>query len=131
MRAILISALAFGAASCATYEREPGPVGPELAAETASRLAGQPQSCVPQRDLEGNRTVDDGDAIIFSGGGNLIYVNRPPGGCPTLRFGRTLVTRSTTGQLCRGDIVDVVDLTSGMHYGSCGLGDFVPYRRAD
>ncbi|HEY6917218.1 MAG TPA: hypothetical protein VI381_06205 [Allosphingosinicella sp.] len=94
-------------------------------------MAGPPESCVSLRNLQGNRTVDDGDAIIFSTTGDTIYVNRPAGGCPSLRFGRTLVTKTTTGSLCRGDIARVVDLQSNMEQGSCGLGDFVPYRKTD
>ena len=34
-----------------------------------------------------------------------------------------------TGQLNHRNIVTVFDPTSGIEYGSCGLGDFVPYRR--
>ena len=130
MRAILVSIAAFGAASCATYDdREPGPMGPELTEAVAGRVAGEPQSCVSLRDLDGNRSVDNGDAIIFDGRGGVIYVNRPPAGCPSLRFGRTLVTVTPSTQLCRGEIANVVDLTSNFSHGSCGLGDFVPYRR--
>lgn len=107
------------------------PPGPELAAAISGHTPGKPGSCVIQRDLQGNRSVDNGAAIIFDGPGNLIYVNRAPGGCPSLRFGRTLVTKTTTGSLCRGDIVDIVDLSTRAHYGSCSLGDFVPYRKVE
>jgi len=130
MRAVLIPALAVLAASCATSETDTAEIGPELRAEIAGRVAGPPRACVPQRDLASNRTVDNGDAIIFGArGGDLIYVNRPKGGCPSLRFGRTLVTRTTSGSLCSGEIVSVVDLQSDFQQGSCGLGEFVPYRR--
>jgi hypothetical protein len=37
--------------------------------------------------------------------------------------------RSTSTQLCRGDIATVMELTSRTTYGGCGLGDFQPYRR--
>jgi len=84
-------------------------------------------ACVPIRNLGGNRTV--GDAIVFGGGQRRIYVNHPPGGCPDLRSGRSLTFHATTGQLCRGDIVTVVDLISGTSFGGCGLGDFTPYDR--
>jgi len=131
MRAVLIPALAALVGSCATAAPEPGEMGPELRAELAGRVAGRPRACVQQRDLTGNRTVDNGDAIIFgTRRSDLIYVNRPRGGCPSLRFGRTLVTRSTTGSICSGEIVRVVDLQSNFEQGSCGLGEFVPYRRA-
>ncbi|QPQ54654.1 hypothetical protein IC614_10010 [Allosphingosinicella flava] len=131
MRALLIPIAALTAA-CSTYPDAPpnAATDSELATELAGRAAEVPRSCVSQRDLRSNRTVDNGAAILFSGPGDRIYVNRPPAGCPFLDSGRTLVAKSTTGQLCRGDIVDVVDLTSGMHYGSCGLGEFVPYRKA-
>jgi hypothetical protein len=68
--------------------------------------------------------------ILFEGStGRTVYVNRPPGGCPELNPFRALRIKTTTGQLCRGDIVSVFDATSGIEYGSCGLGDFVEYRK--
>lgn len=100
----------------------------ELSVALAGRAPGPAVSCVSLRDIRGNRSVGEG-AILFEGVGGTVYVNRPPAGCPDLRETRTLITRTTTGQLCRGDIATVSDLTSGMQYGSCGLGDFTPYRR--
>ncbi len=99
-----------------------------LAEELRGRTAGQTTSCVQQRTLRGNRSVGE-SAILFEGPGNVIYVNRPPAGCPELDTGRALVTRTISNQLCRGDIATVVDPVSGITYGSCGLGDFTPYRR--
>ena len=91
--------------------------------------AGPPVSCVNLRDLRGNRSVGEG-AILFEGTSSAtLWVNRPAGGCPVLDFGRTLVTHTTTSQLCRGDIADVVDPVAHIGYGGCGLGDFTPYRR--
>jgi hypothetical protein len=94
----------------------------------AGRTAGAPVGCVNLRDLRGNRSIGDG-AILFEGPGGLVYVNRPAGGCPDLNSGRTLVTRTPSGRLCSGDIATVVDPVSRVNYGSCGLGEFVPYRR--
>jgi hypothetical protein len=91
--------------------------------------AGPPVSCVNLRDLRGNRSVGEG-AIIFEGTSSArLWVNRPAGGCPSLDFGRALVTRTTTSQLCRGDIAEVIDPVAHIAEGSCGLGDFTPYRR--
>jgi hypothetical protein len=91
--------------------------------------SGPPVSCVNLRDLRGNRSVGEG-AIIFEGTSSAtLWVNQPAGGCPTLDFGRALVTHTTTTQLCRGDIADVVDPVAHIGYGGCGLGDFTPYRR--
>jgi hypothetical protein len=102
----------------------------QLSAELAGRVqAGPPQSCVSQRNLGGNRSVGE-EAIIFGDrSSRLLYVNRPAAGCPELNSGRALKTRTTTNQLCSGDIVDVFDPVTGISYGSCGLGEFTPYRR--
>ena len=40
-----------------------------------------------------------------------------------------LVTRSFTGQLCRGDIVRTVDRFNGFPSGACTFGEFIPYSR--
>lgn len=100
----------------------------QLGEALAGRSAGPAIACVNQRHLRGNRSIGEA-AVLFEGVGSTVYVNRPPGGCPLLNLGRTLVTRTIGTQLCRGDIVSVVDMTSGMHLGSCALGEFTPYRR--
>ncbi len=94
----------------------------------AGRSEGPAVSCVSQRNLRNSRSIGEG-VILFEGPGGTVYVNRPPGGCPNLNFGRTLTTQTTGSQLCRGDIATVIDTNSGMAFGGCGLGDFVPYRR--
>ena len=123
------SGLAALAGGCA-MSADPGPspaAESELARALDGRVAGAPVSCVRLADLGGNRSA--GDAIIFDGHGSRLYLNRPSGGCPSLAFGRALRVRSSTGQLCRGDIVAVFDPTTGTDYGGCGLGDFIPYER--
>lgn len=104
----------------------------EANAETdalAGWTPGTPVSCVNLRELRGNRSIGEG-AILFEGrGNNLVYLNRPAGGCPTLGPGQALRTNTTGTQLCRGDIVDVIDTATGIQNGGCGLGDFVPYTR--
>jgi hypothetical protein len=100
-----------------------------LATALAGRTAGAPVTCVSMPSLRGNRSV--GDAIVFDGPGDTIYVNRPGGGCPDLRNGRALQTNTYGSQLCRGDIVRVFDPGTGIEYGGCGLGDFTPYTRAN
>jgi hypothetical protein len=90
--------------------------------------AGPPVSCVSMRTLQGNRSIGEG-AIVFDGPSGRKWVNRPPAGCPSLEFGRALQVRTSSSQLCRNDIVTVLDPVSGSQYGSCGLGDFEPYRR--
>jgi hypothetical protein len=101
----------------------------DLAAALSGRTAGLPQDCVNEHDLGDNRTYGR-SIILFSGRTDeVVYVNRLPVGCPGLDFGRALKTRTTTSQLCRGDVVTVLDPASGAEYGSCSLGEFTPYRR--
>ena len=110
---------------------------PRLSAETESRLAaelegyvpdGSAVSCVRSPDLQGNRSIGP-DAIIFSGSAGRKWVNHTRGSCPSLEFGRALRFRTTSTQLCSGDIATVFEPTTGIEYGGCALGDFTPYRR--
>ena len=96
----------------------------------AGKVAGQPVDCLPTYRTNDMSIIDD-NTILFRDGRNLVYRNDPPGGCsPMSRSGYTLLTRSSSSQTCRGDIVRVVDLTSHITVGSCSLGDFIPYRAA-
>ena len=99
-----------------------------LAKALDGKVAGAPRACLGQpytRDM----TVVDEHTILFRDG-RTTWRNDPPGGCSNLgRPGYAMVTRLFGSQYCRGDIVHVVDTSSGMFAGSCGLGDFVPYSR--
>jgi hypothetical protein len=132
MKKLLFLACAAGLAGCTANDEDVGGRADgeaTLAAELADyEPAGDAQSCVQLRTLGGNRSAGEG-AIIFDGPGRRIYVNRPPAGCPELRHGRSLQIRTSSGQLCRGDIATVFDPAGGFTYGACGLGDFTPYER--
>lgn len=102
----------------------------QLAEELQGRVqAGPPQSCVSSRTLGGNRSVGEGAIIFRTQGSNLVYVNRPPAGCPEIGVGRAIRVRTTSSQLCAGDIAEVFDPVQNFSYGGCGLGEFTPYRR--
>ena len=127
----LAIAAAGGLAGCAATE------SPEVSAAPDRRLiaeldgyepAGPAVNCVRMPDLQGNRSVGR-DAIVFSGSGNRKWLNRTRGSCPSLEFGRALRLRTTSTQLCSGEIASVFDPSTGVEYGSCALGDFTPYRR--
>ena len=118
--------LVLGCAAAAPVAMSKAPRG-SLERQLAGRIAGHPQSCVPQRNLRSSHA--SGDDIIYEGPGTSLYVNHTSGGCNS-EAGRSLVTVNTTGSLCRGDIVRSVDPVSGTDWGTCTLGDFVPYRRA-
>ena len=98
----------------------------ELAAELRGRVAGQPQSCVPRRELGGNRAIGH-SGILFNGTGrSLVYVNEAA--CPELSPFLAIRTRSPSARLCAGDIAEIFDPVSGVTVGACALGRFTPYR---
>ena len=72
--------------------------------------------------------VDDG-TVVFRDSARRVYRNDFRGGsCSNLGGGHyALLTKSSGSGLCSGDIAQVVDLSSGITFGSCVLGDFVPY----
>ncbi len=94
----------------------------------SGKVAGAPQACLPFYRSDDMIVVDD-RTILFRDGSRRIWRNDPVGGCSGLgRPGTALVTRSFGGTgLCRGEIANIVDTTSGMFVGSCSLGDFVPF----
>jgi hypothetical protein len=102
---------------------------PEAALATAiqGREAGAPVQCIDLHRIRNSRIID-GTAIIYDAGG-VIYVNRPTNGAEELNQWDTMVTRTSTSQLCNVDTVTMVDRTSHSFSGVVFLGDFVPYRR--
>lgn len=139
MKTILaLSAAALASAACtynaspeagARYEARQAEKAAALADVLQGRTAEPTVSCVNERDLAGNRSYGEG-VILFEGRTNsVVYVNRPPAGCPELDYGRALRVRVPSTRICEGDIVTVFDPVSRIDYGSCGLGPFTPYRR--
>src|ERR1700752_2794192 len=85
----------------------------KLAKALAGRTAGPPVSCIGN-SRGSEMTVVDDYTILFKEGGT-VYVQKPQGGCQGIGNGfYTLVTRiNGSSRLCRGQIGDVVDRTSG------------------
>ena len=95
---------------------------------TAGKVAGRPMTCLPH-SRAGNMVPIDNRTVVFKDG-SRVYVNHLIGECSLLKSGfYTLVTRSSGTGLCRGDIADVADLSTGSVLGSCAIGDWVPYTR--
>ena len=89
----------------------------------------QPTQCIGQ--YQTRQVTAYGPTIVYTLSPRLKYVSETQGGCETIgQRGRNdiLVTRTTTGQLCAGDIAQTVDRVSGFFTGSCSFGPFVPYR---
>lgn len=121
--AVTIALLGIGSAAAAP--NEPGEA--KLTRALQNRKAGRPRDCLSLRYTQSS-TVIEGTAIVFESAGTL-YVNRPASGAESLSELRTLLTRSLTGELCRGEAVGMLDTSTGIETGAIILGQFVPYRR--
>ena len=101
-----------------------------LAALTAGKIAGPALSCLPSYRRNDMIVIDE-NTIVFRDGSRRLYVNHMNGGCNGLEYGNNaLVTRTTSTQLCRGDIAEVLDTAARIPIGGCVFGDFVPYTTA-
>lgn len=101
----------------------------ELAKLLAGRVAGQPVSCIQQRAIQSAEVID-GTAIVYRDG-NRLYVNRPRNGAASLERDDILLTDTHSSELCSIDVVRLIDRSSRFERGFVGLGQFVPYVRAD
>lgn len=93
----------------------------------AGLVPGTPKQCIDQRRFFDTQRV--GDTILYKYSRREIYRTDTSGGCFGMRSGDAIVTRTTTGSICRGDIVRTIDLASRVPSGSCVFGAFIPYKR--
>jgi hypothetical protein len=106
------------------------PTGEERLAKTlAGTTPGKPQSCFSTTLGRADSQTIEGVGILYKSG-RTYWLNRFEGGCPQLDQFSFLVTRTPTGQFCRGDIAQVVSQGTSIPRGSCIFGDFTPYTRA-
>ena len=94
----------------------------------AGKAPGKPISCLSHYRSNDMVVIDD-STVVFKNG-RTVYRNDFQGGaCSNLGRGSyAMLTRTSGGLgLCRGDIAEILDTSSGMTVGSCVLGDFVPY----
>ena len=125
---IMIASAALLASACATTvsARDQTP-DPAFAKAIAGKVAGTPLSCISVLDTRDSTTYRN--AIVYRVNSKLSYVN-DLGQCPFLRNDNILVTNIRGSQVCRGDIVNMVDRSSSFPSGSCSFGDFVPHKSA-
>jgi len=128
--ALLIPAMLAGCAAGA--DAPPGTTNPKQLAEIADALKGltpgEPVTCIDQTRVRDVKKFEG--TILYQYSSREIYRNDVNGGCQGLRYGDIIVSRTTTNQLCRGDIIHTVSPGApGFPSGSCSLGSFVPYTR--
>ena len=102
----------------------------ELASALSGRVAQAPVKCLPNYRTTQQQVIDD--STILYREGRTVYVQKPRNTCYGLASGAyTLVTKSYgVGQICDGDISQLVDLRTGMIGGACVFGPFTPYMKA-
>lgn len=112
-------------AACATNGGYAGPSD-----KTASRLAdfertGETTECLGVNLLRSVDALDQRHFLVRTVG-NDYYLNEPSGACIGAGRGNTRIQYALggTNQLCRNQIVTIVDNTSSVTVGSCGLGPF-------
>ncbi|HUE79894.1 MAG TPA: hypothetical protein VMN38_09720 [Sphingomicrobium sp.] len=131
MRSVSLVILTLALGACSTT---PQPMGRSAEADAhlqeliAGKVPGQGRACLPHYRAN-NMVVIDDNTVVFDSG-RTVYRNDFQGGaCSRLGSGFYAMLTKTSGGtgLCRGDIAQVVDTTTGITVGSCVLGDFVPY----
>jgi hypothetical protein len=130
MRHFTIVTLAAVLAGCSASAVEPvrsEKAQTRLAEALAGKAAGKPVSCLPPGKSWHTNVIDD-NTILFENG-STVYRQDPAGGCSPIGSGSyALLTKTSLSSICQGDIARVIDTTTGITVGSCGLTEFVPYR---
>jgi hypothetical protein len=99
----------------------------ELAKLLEGRVAGPPVNCISLSQVQGTRVIDH-TAIVYDFG-TTIYVNYPRGSANSLSSDDILLTKTYSTQLCKMDIVRMVDRTGHFPKSFVSLGQFIPYKR--
>lgn len=95
----------------------------------AGKVAGETRSCIRRRDAERQEIIDDRTVIYRISRDRLIRGDLSPA-CTGLDRNSTMIRRSTSLDICRGEIFEVRDAGTGFQQGSCIYGDFTEYRAA-
>ncbi len=118
-----VAVLACASAACASTDSY------EMSEEAAARLAefdrtGEYRSCLGLRQISQIKALDERTFLVRVGV-NDYYLNQLSSSCTGAdnSFNRLQYTTSQS-QLCRNEIITVVDNTTGFTVGACGLNDF-------
>ena len=129
LTALALSGCAMSPAETARYERAQEADRAALAQKLAGLRPAETTDCLDNFRTTPASLSANGPALVYRVSDRLTYVNDTSGGCEAVERGDILVTRSNSGQLCRGDIGHTVSPGSQMPSGSCALGSFTAYRR--
>ena len=100
----------------------------KLDAALAGYHPGRELTCIQHRDFTDTKRF--GQTILYYVGRNTIYRTDTGQGCAdALDRDDIIVTQSTIGDYCRGQIITMIDRTSHFQTGACTFGSFVPYTK--
>ena len=118
---VVLAALALPACTQQDAESAPSSKVP------AARVVGDLVSCVSLSQIRSSRVHDD-RTIDFEMTGGRVYRNTLPNRCPGLGAEEAFTYETSLSQLCKVDIIYVLDRSGGgvRRGAGCGLGDFVP-----
>lgn len=128
--AIILGAAMLGSCSTAPASPTGAQAEEQLARVLAGKTAGPATSCMPEYKTSLPSVIAP-RAIAFRASPGLVYVSDVAGtGCEGLTGSNYSLVTSSRGAngLCSGDIVQIVNSTTGQMVGSCALGPIVPYR---
>ena len=119
-------------AACGQVDSTPKPLTEKQSAvlmkELNGKVAGTPVNCISDFNATNTIRVSD-NILLYRVSGRMVYQNNLRSACSGLaRDDDIIVSEQFGGQKCKGDIIRLVDRTSGMTGGVCSLGDFLPYR---
>jgi hypothetical protein len=115
-------------AGCATTtEMAQGP-DPKLTAALGDRVAGKSQSCIRLDQATGNEIYRD--AILYRASRSRYFLADAPGCGSSRGHNDYILVQNVFGsQLCRGDIVRLVERVGGSTGGACAIRGFTPYTK--
>ena len=124
----LVLLVAGASVSAGTWQdKQAAKAAARLEKQLAGKTAGKPQNCIRLRDAQGTESIGD-HTLLFRASRKLVYRTETSGSCRGIGSGYALITRTFSGDLCRGDIAHSTDLVSGSSGGHCSMGAFVPYK---
>ena len=119
-------------AACGDVDSTPAPLTDKQSAlltkELNGKVASAPVNCISDYNASNIIRVSD-NILLYRVSSRLVYRNNLRSTCSGLaRDNDIIVSEQFGGQKCRGDIIRLVDRTSGISGGFCSLGQFTPYR---
>ncbi|WP_296615834.1 hypothetical protein [Sphingomonas sp.] len=130
MRKLLGAAVLFAGvgAAQATPPKQQSFGQQKLDAIIKGRRQGGPLDCITLRLVRSVEIVD-GIGIVFETNDGVRYLNRPTTGADRLDSSFIVQTDTHSPDLCRVDVVKLIDPGTHRLEGVVNLGQFIPYRK--